>query len=233
MVITINPLSSGSAGNAYLISDGHTNLLLEAGIPWMELQKKTGFCQIDGCLVSHNHLDHAKAAKDILKMGINVYMSSGCSLALGLERHNLIKISAKQHFEINTWIVYPFDVEHDVEEPLGFVLYSTKAKEKVVFITDSMYSKYKFNDVDYWMLEANYSMDIVSQNVEKGTLSKEQKHRILHTHMSLETCIGILEANDLSKTKAVYLLHLSNNNSHEELFKKKVQEVTGKIVIVA
>lgn len=50
-------LASGSGGNAYIVTDGQTPLLLEAGIKIKELRKKGGFQahEMQACLVSHEH----------------------------------------------------------------------------------------------------------------------------------------------------------------------------------
>ncbi|MFR4335674.1 MAG: MBL fold metallo-hydrolase [Lawsonibacter sp.] len=55
------PLASSSHGNAYLVEDGTTCLLIECGVSWKKLQKLTGFgvSGIAGCLISHEHKDHA------------------------------------------------------------------------------------------------------------------------------------------------------------------------------
>ena len=54
----IEVLGSSSAGNAYIISDGESSLLLECGLPIRELQLKSNFriAQMSGCLISHLHL---------------------------------------------------------------------------------------------------------------------------------------------------------------------------------
>jgi len=56
-MIEITPLASGSSGNCYRISDGKTSLLLEAGIPYKQIQKGCGFrlSEIKACLISHEH----------------------------------------------------------------------------------------------------------------------------------------------------------------------------------
>lgn len=68
-MIDIKVLASGSKGNCYLIDNGETKLLLDAGIPFNQIQIGCDFhvSDISGCLVSHRHGDHAKAIKDLLK----------------------------------------------------------------------------------------------------------------------------------------------------------------------
>ena len=53
----IKVLASGSKGNAYMVSDGNTKLLLECGIKYKDIQKGCGFrlSEIKACLISHEH----------------------------------------------------------------------------------------------------------------------------------------------------------------------------------
>jgi phosphoribosyl 1,2-cyclic phosphodiesterase len=51
--------------------------------------------------------------------------------------------------------------------------------------------------------------------------------------MSLKTVKDMLRANDLSQVKEIHLLHLSDRNSSAKLFKKEIQELTGKPVYIA
>ncbi len=233
-MIEIKPLGSSSAGNAYHITDGYTALLLEAGIRYKDIQRALNFqtTKIAGCLISHEHGDHCKAVADIVKAGIDVYASQGTLDALGLSSHRAKRIRAKQQFRIGTWTILPFDVQHDVSEPLGFLL-ANQAGEKLVFITDSYYCRYRFPGLTHVMLECNYSMQILDQNIESGRVPAVMKKRLLRSHFSLENVKDFLRANDLSSAQEIWLLHLSDNNSDEGLFKREIQELTGKPVFVA
>jgi hypothetical protein len=51
--------------------------------------------------------------------------------------------------------------------------------------------------------------------------------------MSLERVISMMKANDLSRCRAIWLLHLSDANSNEELMRRKVQETVGVPVYIA
>ena len=93
-----DPLASSSHGNAYVVSDGHTSILLECGIPFRKLQKALGFRMGDimACFVSHEHKDHAHSHLDLIKSGIPVYASNGTAEALDCD---LIQTMEKTELE--------------------------------------------------------------------------------------------------------------------------------------
>ena len=230
----IKVLASGSKGNAYMVSDGNTKLLLECGIPYKEIQKALNFrvSEIAGCLVTHEHQDHCKAVKDIMKAGIDCYMSQGTAEALGISGHRVNIVKVKQQFRIGTWTILPFETQHDAQDPLGFLL-ANQDGDKLLYATDTYFIRYKFHGLTHIMIEANYSLDILKRNVEAGTVDKALKNRILKSHFSLENVKQFLKANDLSKVREIWLLHLSDGNSDEARFKREIQELTGKMVFIA
>ena len=176
--------------------------------------------------------DHSKAVKDIMRAGIDCYMSRGTAEALGISGHRLNIIKAKQQFRIGTWTILPFETQHDAAEPLGFLL-ANQEREKLLYATDTYYIRYRFRRLTHIAVECNYSLDILKRNVDAGTVPKELKTRILKSHFSLENVKQFLRANDLSKVQEIWLLHLSDGNSNAERFKREIQELTGKMVFVA
>ena len=167
-----------------------------------------------------------------MRAGIDCYMSWGTAESLGLSGHRLHIIKAKQQFRIGTWAVLPFDTQHDVAEPLGFLL-ANQDGEKLLYATDTYFIRYRFRGLTHIAVECNYSLDILRTNVEAGTVDKALKNRILKSHFSLENVKQFLRANDLSKVQEIWLLHLSDGNSDEKRFKREIQELTGKMVFVA
>ena len=159
-------------------------------------------------------------------------MSRGTAEALGLSGHRLHIIKAKQQFRIGTWTILPFETQHDAAEPLGFLL-ANQAGEKCLYLSDTMYCKYRFHGLTHVAIECNYSLDILKRNVEAGVVPKELKGRILKSHFSLENVKQFLRANDLSWVREIWLLHLSDGNSDAERFKREIQELTGKMVFIA
>lgn len=232
-MVRIKPLASSSKGNCYHITDGRTPLLLECGISFKEIQKGVNFklSEIEGCLISHEHQDHSKAIKDVMKAGIDCYLSQGTADALNATGHRINIVKALKQFKLGTWTILPFDTQHDVAESLGFLMVS--GENKVLFATDTYYIKYRFNGLTHIMVECNHSYKILEENVTNGLLDEGQKNRLIQSHFSLENVKDFLKDNDLSKVKEIWLLHLSDGNSDAELFKREIQELTGKMVFVA
>ena len=228
----IKSIASSSKGNCYIVDDGRTKILIECGIAYKEIQKALNFgiSSIDGVLVSHPHKDHCRSVKDMIKAGIDVYLSEVAIEEIGISGHRINAIYSKKQFSIGTFIVLPFELQHDVFN-LGFLL-ANQDGDKLLYMSDSFYCWYRFHGLTHIMVECNYSTDILKSNVDAGTVPKELKSRILKSHFSLENVKRFLQANDLSKVQEIWLLHLSDGNSDAERFKREIQELAGKMVFV-
>jgi phosphoribosyl 1,2-cyclic phosphodiesterase len=226
-MLEIQCLASGSGGNCYRIDNGSAPLLLECGIPFKEIQKRLDFktAELAGCLVSHGHADHCKAAKDVLRAGIDVYLSQPTAEHLKVFGAGTNIIEPGRQFNIGSYTILPFELQHDFPN-IGFLV-AEQGGDKLVYITDTFYSRYVFPGLTHIMIETNYALDILRANVEAGTVPEALKNRILKSHFSLENVKKFLQANDLSKVQEIHLIHLSDQNSDEACFKWEVQVLTG------
>jgi len=230
----VQVLASSSRGNCYRVTDGSAPLLLECGIKFSDIRQGLNFrvSELAGCLCSHEHADHSKSVPDMMKAGITCYMSKGTADALGVSGHRVHTIKAMEQFTIGTWTILPFETVHDAAEPLGFLLVS-KYGDRILFATDTAYIKVRVNGLTAIMIECNYAKDILDANIEAGVVPVEMRHRLIRSHMSLETVKGFLKANDLSQVREVWLTHLSGDNSDAERFKREVQALTGIATYIA
>lgn len=237
----IEVLGTGSSGNCYKVKIGKATLLLECGLSYKVIQKKLNFkiSEIDACLVTHEHMDHANAVKDLMKAGVDCYMTKGTAEALkvnGHRLHNFYKSpdrSWQYNFKLlKDLIILPFEAVHDVAEPVSYFIKTRDDKESLVFVTDTAYMKYKIPACDVLMIECNYVKSVLDEKDKQGEIDVSLRNRIVKNHMSLETLVEALKAADLSRTKKIYVLHLSDLNSDEELIKKTIQETTGIEVVV-
>ena len=205
----IKVIASGSTGNAYRVSDGATSLLLDAGVPLSRLRPAIGFrvSSLSGCLITHAHGDHSKAAGELLRAGVDVYTSRGTIEALALAGHRVKRVQALKEIEIGSFTVLPFDVQHDAPEPLGFLLTSRKTGEKLLYLTDSYYVKYTFSGLTHIMCECNYSEEALRESIAAGYVDSALAKRLRTSHMSLDHFLDLLRANDLSRVRQIYLWH--------------------------
>lgn len=229
-MIEFTAYASSSAGNLYTVSDGSSTLLLECGLPIFKIKKALNhkLHEVDTCLVTHEHGDHARAARYLLGVGVDVYCSAGTAKALEPISyfHHLHIVKALEQFRVGPWTILPFDVEHDAEEPLGFLIIN--GTDRLLFAADTAYIRHRFAGLTMIALECNYSKQTMAPDIPLA-----HKLRVMRSHMSLDTVLGFLAANDLGGVRQIHLLHMSDDNSNEELFKTKVQAATGIPVYVA
>lgn len=72
-------LGSGSKGNSYAVDDGRSVLLLEAGLSASKITAgyRELLPRVVGCLITHEHMDHARGAAELARRGIPLYLSKG------------------------------------------------------------------------------------------------------------------------------------------------------------
>lgn len=227
--MNFTPIASSSKGNAYLLSSpGVPSLLIEAGIPVKRIREKIGFnlSGLAGVLVSHEHGDHARAVKDLLKAGMDVWTSIETAEAIGVAGHHRINgLQSGARASIGGWIILPFDLHHDVPTQ-GFFIQAPD-RDRLLFIPDTSYIRNRFEGVNILAIECNHIADILSENIQEGNIPAVVGRRVRRNHMSLDSVIGMLKANDLSRCREIWLLHLSDGNSDEARMIRTVQEQTG------
>jgi len=223
-------INSGSQGNCYHLtcSKGKT-LIIEVGENLIKSKETLNFdlSGVVGALCTHVHLDHSKYINEFTSNGIKVYSNKSVVEKFGGETNNLICVEPNKQFNIGEFSIVPFLVRHDPSiQTYGFLIHHEEMG-KCVFLTDLVYSKYTFKGISNWIIESNYCDEKVSSN--DSFLSS----RIINSHLSVQNCIKLLEANDLSQTNNICLIHLSHSNSNAKEFKQKVTDATGKLVHIA
>ena len=227
-------LASSSSGNAYLVSDGQTHILIECGLSHKKLQQACGFklTSLDAVLISHEHKDHSQCVEKILSSGIPVYLSQGTARALELPEKLLdmaTEMVAGEQFTVGTMVIKPFSTFHDAQEPMGFVMQSTVDWDVFAFATDTVNLPYNFPGVNILALEANFQQDILARSER---MPEKTKKRVSNTHMEIDKLCECLRRMDLRSCRELWLLHLSSAMSHEGQFVYKVQRAVPQWVQV-
>lgn len=227
MPLFLKVISTGSKGNCYILRGIYgESLIIDAGVPIKKvLPHIPDMYKINGCLVSHEHNDHSKAIKDYDLRGIKVLTSTGTWKALGYDRQG---IEAMKPVKLKHFTVMPFDVQHDAEQPFGFLIRYEITKETFLYVTDTYYLKYLFPGVNFWLIECNYCDDLLNDETDKVL-----KNRLKESHMSLRRLKDALSANDLTDTEKIIICHLSDQRSNEQQMVSEINELTGIDTIAA
>lgn len=208
-------LASSSHGNAYIISDRETRILLECGLSRKKLRQLAGFnlTAFDACIVSHEHKDHSGCVADLIRDGLPVYMSQGTADALELE--GVAVITHGEQFTVGSIDIVPFTTFHDAAEPLGFLFKSRADRDVLAFATDTVNLAYRFPGVNILAIEANYDSEILARSER---IPDKVRHRITNSHMEIDALCRYLRELDLTACREIYLLHLSDAMSNEGRF---------------
>lgn len=230
----IIPVFTGSKGNAYIIRNSNTTVLIECGKSLEKICKKSKVYDFNFALISHEHKDHAGHINDLLNLSIPVYMTNGTANALNVNCNTFEKNQNNTYKKtvINTMEITPIKTNHDAVEPVGFYIESlTNKYDNLFFMTDMASIDTKIDNCKYYMLECNYTDEMINRALIGGD-NKEKIKRIKQTHMSLKNLETYIKSLNLKYTESIYILHLSDNNSDERVIKETLQKATGVPIII-
>lgn len=229
-------LGSGSKGNSYAVDDGRSVLLLEAGLPASKITAgyRELLPRVAGCLITHEHIDHARGAAELARRGVSLYLSKGTQENIpGIQNPYALQIvRAYEPFHLYEqgevlWTVLPWAAQHDAAEPLGFLIQSRTTGEKLLFATDTCFIPNTFRGLHTIMIECNYDRNILERSIENGRTDPRILHRLEISHFGLHNVKAMLAANDLSQVSHIYLLHVSIVNGDKRAFEKEIRAFTG------
>lgn len=221
-------LYSGSSGNSLFVETPTTKLLIDAGESSKKIENaltnlNIDASNIDGILVTHEHIDHIKGLGTFAKkFNIPVYANKETwdampEVAQKIEPSCQNNFIPYEKFDIGDFKVLPFQIPHDAANPCGFNLFY--GEQKISIATDLGHMDTKLikylEESEFVLLEANYDPNILKCSKYPYTL----KQRIAgpNGHLSNEMAgktISYLLKSGLSK---VMLGHLSKENNFPEL----------------
>jgi phosphoribosyl 1,2-cyclic phosphodiesterase len=227
-------IASGSARNGYVLKGETSSLIIECGCRLSEVKKAVEYNMqsVAGCLVSHSHGDHAGYIASYLKAGIIVMSSRETLEAKQVNKNHFAKvIHAGKGYSVGEFKVIPFDLEHDVR-CYGFIIEHPEMG-RLIFMTDTWKCDYKMPPAHHVLIEANYSEKILDENIASGRTRPIMRQRLIRSHMEINEAKAILSRWDLSHTRTILLIHMSDKNREQALFEKEIEQVTGKTVVTA
>ena len=219
-------LGSGSSGNCYLLSTETETLILDCGIPIIEIKKGLNFdlSKVVGCVVTHSHKDHSLSAKDFENMGIPVFKPYENKEPINLNGWN----GTIQAFDLTDKDGKFMHTNADGSEcPCYGFLITHPDLGRMLYITDTELVKWRFKDINHILISCNYQ----KKYIDDENLAK--RNHVFRGHMELETVKEFIKANNSDSLQNIILCHLSNDNANPEECKAEVEKVGKCPVYVA
>ena len=213
----IKSYGSSSAGSSYLIDDGSSRIIIDCGV-------KSDTRNVDAVLITHGHGDHYKYYKDYSNYNIPIYLTEETATAIKINGYNKEIIEPLELFNTGGYSVLPFETEHDCPGAVGYLIKSNSTKETLLFATDTYYIKYNFPKINYFMLECNYDIVTLKNNLENNIIPFVFYKRLLKSHFSIDNLIEFLRSQDLSEAKEIYLMHTSRTNGSPQEFRARIEK---------
>lgn len=225
-------LISGSSGNAALIADSSTTLLIDCGMSGKKLEQSlASIClspkDIDAILLTHEHIDHTAGAGVVCRRyGLPLYATAGTFAGMSAgpipeDRIHIVQDNAT--FEIGTIGVTPFSISHDANEPVGF-RFAVDGKTYAVatdtgVMTDDI--RGHLYGADAVLLESNHDLDMLMYGSYPYPL--KERIRSARGHLSNDDCARTAVELLNHGTSHIMLGHLSKENNTPEIAYKTVE----------
>lgn len=229
-------LGSGSSGNATLVTDGRSSVLIDNGLSYVRLAdrlEKAGLSvgDLDAVFVTHEHADHAKGLGVLSrKADLPIYASrgtcGGLSKGLGVVRR-LEAFEAGDEIRVGALTVSSFSVAHDACDPVNYTVSNTRAK--IGFATDfghcSHLIRTRLSGSHALVMESNYCPDMLRNGTYPPSIRQRISGRL--GHLSNHDAAALMSALAHDGLQLVVLVHLSQENNQPELAYRLAREALG------
>lgn len=226
-------LGSGSEGNSFLIKTDKTIFMVDCGFNYKETENRLSelgltFSDINHILITHEHEDHMRAIKMIIKKEkIQISCSYGTAKKIGIvDEVNII--NPGEILVDNDLQVEVVPVPHDAREPCHYVF--KKDTLKIGIITDfgSLTPKIieSYSNLNYLVVEANHDANLLM----KSSYPTSLKNRIFGKlgHANNDLTFDLISQIKKDKLKKIIFCHLSKQNNQKEIIRHTVKEYFDK-----
>ena len=221
-------LYSGSSGNSAYVGSAEGGVLVDAGASCKAIltalaQREIPLKAIGGILITHEHVDHIKGLKVLLKkLPIPVfgpeksmeYLAQNDLVPPGADLNPLPSLG----FDLGELYIEHFETSHDSLGSAGYRIY-TPDERKIGIATDLGYVSQEvhagISGCDLVLLESNYDEGMLITSPYPYSLKRRIKGNMGHLSNDFCAC----EAKELVKTGTtrVVLGHLSKENNLPQL----------------
>ncbi|MCK5861446.1 MAG: MBL fold metallo-hydrolase [Candidatus Hydrogenedentes bacterium] len=219
-------LGSSSSGNALLIFNETTHILIDNGFSYKRLalaMEQIGMSPdiLDAVLITHEHTDHVRGLGVLSRRTeVPVFMTELCAEALPDyigEIKNQVYFESGDTLHFNNLAVTSYAVSHDAADPVNYVVKCNNLS--LGLATDfghcSQLSKARLRGLNALIIESNYCPELLRQGPYPPKV--QQRIRSRTGHLSNLDVQMLLEHIRHESLHLVILAHISRDNNNPEL----------------
>lgn len=231
----VDILASGSGGNCIALRSSDNAILIDAGIPKTQIEKRlmeVGIRpdSIRAIFITHAHSDHIQGLPLANKYKIPVYAAEREWKDIkGVNEDLQRSFKAGSDINLDDYFIESFKTHHDAMDPVGYVVHGHDGEKCSIcldtgHVDQEMLSAMEFSNI--YIIEANHEPAML----EYSDYPVSVKARILSNvgHLSNEQTAEALSKLLQGVGEQIYLTHLSSKNNLPELAKMTVQRVLTK-----
>ena len=244
MPVRFASLGSGSKGNATLIDNGITCVVIDLGFTIKETVRRLSRLglmpqDVDAILVTHEHADHIHGVAGFArKFGTPVYLTPGTYRHKQMgELPFLNKINCHSSFEVGSLSITPVTVPHDAKEPCQYLVSSKGIT--IGILTDlghiTPHVRDKYRECDALLLECNHDVTML----QDGSYPYQLKQRVAgdYGHLNNVQAAELLDTINLERLRHLIISHISGENNLPNLAQDAVQPLlsgwTGSLLVAS
>jgi len=225
VLIRFGLLSSGSSGNALLITSGSTKILIDSGLSFKQLglrakEIREGLDGLKAVFVTHEHSDHVTGIGPLArKLNVPVYITPKTFECLPASIGILPQVvffEPGETIAVDGLALTSYSVCHDAADPVSFVIESGGVKLGIASDLGhvSQLVKSRLAGSQGLVLESNYCPEMLKRGPYPVSLKQRIKSK--HGHLSNFDMNSLLEDLINDALQVVVLAHLSEENNAPE-----------------
>ncbi len=238
-------LSSGSGGNSALVRAGETSVLVDAGLPGIEMEARLsaarlGHAGLDHVFVTHGHLDHARSAGLVARRhGATLHCAEALMYNASIRRHkrlSTLRIGSANEVHgprgNDGLILTAIELPHDAQPTVAFKI--EHEGRVAVILTDMGVPRAdvgrRLSGAHVLVLEFNHDPELL----ESGPYPAPLKRRIAGDagHLSNDQAAAMLRHLASEQLHTLVLAHLSETNNRPELALASAQMVLDELGLI-
>ncbi len=229
-------LGSGSEGNALLVQQGRTLLMLDNGFGLGETETRLARygiapAEVTAIVVTHEHSDHlGGVVRFSRKHKTRVWLTHGTGRHVAPESllsENYSFIDPQSEFSVGDISVRPYLVPHDASEPVQFVFSNGASRLGVLTDTgcSTAHIEATLSGVNALVIECNHDVEMLMNGPYPAGLKRRVSGRF--GHLDNAAAAALLGKIDCTRLKHVVAAHLSRQNNRPDLAKGALAGALG------